>query len=244
MAITLNPHLPEFYVYGLMDPRKPGPFIYKLPNGKRINVSHQLFYVGKGKGHRINSHYLRSSSIIRNKINKIKSVGFEQHLTVKLAVDLTEDAAYELEALVIDTIGRKDLGTGPLLNLVDGGRGKTGAVISAKSLQRRSESLTENWASLTQEEYEQRTANMGASYSFTARKAKSKEKIAHYNSKAGEITKEKLRVARAKQEARETPEQKAAKYAKQAETRNLNKLLRKLGFGYTWKEWITFHFSV
>ena len=59
-----------FYVYALLDPRKPGKFRY----GKWV-FSHEPFYVGKGHGTRYNSHFIEVELGIKNhKTNKIRKI--------------------------------------------------------------------------------------------------------------------------------------------------------------------------
>ncbi len=63
----------EYYVYVFLDPRKPGKWEY---NG--IIFDFQPFYVGKGKGRRINSHFdkhHRKTESIKNRvIQKIENL--------------------------------------------------------------------------------------------------------------------------------------------------------------------------
>ncbi|HMR55431.1 MAG TPA: hypothetical protein PKD34_02455 [Candidatus Doudnabacteria bacterium] len=96
----------KYYVYLLRDPRN-----------KRV------FYVGKGKGNRINQHSLRAlidikSPSEKNKIiQAISSSSREPELLV-LRHGITESEAFELESAAIDLINQiqKD----PLSNLVKG----------------------------------------------------------------------------------------------------------------------------
>src|ERR1700732_3623 len=80
-------------------------------------------YVGKGKDDRWNDHE-RSK---RFKNNFLKGIVAEAKVAgldlpkVKIQEGLTEEAAHELECLLIKVIGRRNIGTGPLVNLTDGG---------------------------------------------------------------------------------------------------------------------------
>ena len=77
------------------------------------------YYIGKGKGYRITAgHNVRVPS--------------DKSRIVKLHTNLTESEAHELEKHYIKQYGRKDIGTGILRNLTDGGEGASGAVRSAE----------------------------------------------------------------------------------------------------------------
>jgi hypothetical protein len=98
-------------------------YIYLLsrPGGPEL-------YVGKGKGNRWERHGGRGrhpNRHLRNVIAKCKREGLEIE-RVKLAENLTEECAFELEKFFIKAIGREDLGMGPLVNLTDGGDGPSG----------------------------------------------------------------------------------------------------------------------
>lgn len=73
------------------------------------------YYIGKGSNERAWKSHTRTNgtNLLPKDKNKI----------VILKEDLTEDEAYEIESILIAQYGRKDLGTGILHNLTDGGRG-------------------------------------------------------------------------------------------------------------------------
>ena len=75
------------------------------------------FYVGKGKGNRAYDKFKRS--------NYWKNVAKDGY-TIKLFENLSEHHAFELEIAFIKLYGRRDLGTGCLVNLTDGGEGTSG----------------------------------------------------------------------------------------------------------------------
>jgi NUMOD3 motif len=90
-------------------------------------------YVGKGRGERWrrfdwssrrNPHFLRI-------VAQAKSFGRELP-KLKIRDGLTESAAFEIERAFIAAIGREAHG-GPLVNLTDGGEGRSGAILSAES---------------------------------------------------------------------------------------------------------------
>lgn len=141
----------DFYVYVLLDPRKPGRFEYGS-----LQFDHEPFYVGKGKGRRDASHarlgnLLHDSKRIRstkkvNKIRKIISVGLVP-IIKRIKTNATEAVAFKLEAKAILLIGRNELG--PLTNATDGGDGVSGYVWSDADKMRLKEFWKDWHASLT-----------------------------------------------------------------------------------------------
>lgn len=116
----------EFYVYVYLDTRKVGKFNY----GK-FNFEYEPFYVGKGKNKRCEEHLwksrLNSSCYKSRKINKIIQQGYTP-IILKLAENLNENEAFQLEKELILIIGRNDIGIGPLTNLTNGGEGISGLI--------------------------------------------------------------------------------------------------------------------
>ena len=80
------------------------------------------YYIGKGQGDRIDDPKSRRFKLPPKDQRKI------------LAGGLTEPKAFEYEIALISLLGRKDLGTGCLRNLTDGGDGASGAVRSSETL--------------------------------------------------------------------------------------------------------------
>ena len=79
-------------------------------------VKNSIFYVGKGKDDRAYDKTGRN----RHWTNTVNKYGF----IIDIAHDnLTESDAFDLEAFYIKKIGRRDLGTGILVNLTDGYEG-------------------------------------------------------------------------------------------------------------------------
>jgi len=116
----------HFYVYVYLDPRKPGKFKYG-----EYEFEYEPFYVGKGKGFRKMCHLMKyelEQGKNKLKINKIKKIILESYtpIIIEYKNELIEKEAFELETKMIKTIGRIDLGTGPLTNMTDGGEGPTG----------------------------------------------------------------------------------------------------------------------
>lgn len=115
----------EYYVYVLLDPRKPGTFKYGP-----WSFEYEPFYVGKGLGGRVYHHLaevlkVRQSSNPHRvgKINKIiRETGDYPKFSIKRS-GLSEYDALILESKLIKQIGRSDMREGPLTNLTDGGEG-------------------------------------------------------------------------------------------------------------------------
>lgn len=101
-----------FYVYGYFEPS-----------------TGNCLYIGKGTGTRAWEHFAESS--------RDRATAFHKHLdtllecniiplVVLISTGLAEQDAYELEKWLIRLIGRRDKGTGPLLNSTNGGEGVRG----------------------------------------------------------------------------------------------------------------------
>jgi len=122
----MDDRINNFYVYVYLDPRKPGGFDYG-----EFHFDFEPFYVGKGQGIQWLTHLglaqSKTKSYKLNKIRKIQSLGLEPKI-IKYKENLTEEEAFDLEKKLIKTIGRLDLGHGPLTNLTDGGDGTSGLV--------------------------------------------------------------------------------------------------------------------
>jgi hypothetical protein len=101
------------------------------------------FYVGKGLNLRVLDHEAEAPNTTRltHKLNVIRGL-FRLKLSIHYRFDSffeNEPEALARERQLIQTIGRHDLGTGPLTNQTDGGEGTSNP--SEESLQRRRESL-------------------------------------------------------------------------------------------------------
>lgn len=84
------------------------------------------FYVGKGCGHRCSPRdHLRAGEYHLPCSRKIRKIGEENVELLFLLKTDYEEIAFERERFWISKIGRRDIGTGPLLNLNDGGKGGT-----------------------------------------------------------------------------------------------------------------------
>jgi len=85
------------------------------------------YYIGKGKGDRIVS----TQRSIHKPTNKNKIIFLKQNLT--------EEEAFKHEIYMIAVFGRKDLGTGILRNMTNGGEGVSGYIVSEETRRKRSE---------------------------------------------------------------------------------------------------------
>jgi hypothetical protein len=88
------------------------------------------YYIGKGCGERIKQKSNRNCSKPKDKTR-----------IIFLKKNLTEEEAFKHEIYMISIFGRKDLGTGILRNLTDGGEGSSGAIRPPELRERISNSM-------------------------------------------------------------------------------------------------------
>ncbi len=141
----------EFYVYVLLDTRKPGTYSYN--EGKFI-FDYEPFYVGKGRRNRAFSHFRYIDKYNQHKYSVIKKIlkitgNFPRAV---LSKTFSEQKAHEYEKRLILDIGRTDLGTGPLTNKTAGGEGAVGRVITEEQKEKCSKSAKKFWLSLSEKE--------------------------------------------------------------------------------------------
>lgn len=110
----------NFYVY-----------MYKHP------VSNEIFYIGKGKDGRMFDHLRDAKMTSHNRyvLQKIRKILKEYNMEPIIEVhtdNLSETESFILEKTLIKSIGRKDLGLGPLCNITDGGEGSSGHISPKK----------------------------------------------------------------------------------------------------------------
>lgn len=96
------------------------------------NDTDEVFYIGKGEGSRFKSQQGRNSYWM----NIVNAHGYK---AVIIEYFETETEAFNAEMFFIASLGRKDLGQGPLVNMSDGGEGASGAVRTEEQRKRYSE---------------------------------------------------------------------------------------------------------
>jgi len=87
------------------------------------------YYIGKGKGDRA---YKRNRTGIKPPKDKSRIILLKQNIT--------EEEAFKHEIYMIDVFGRKDLGTGILINRTNGGDGVSGLIHNKEVKERMSKS--------------------------------------------------------------------------------------------------------
>jgi hypothetical protein len=95
-------------------------------------------YAGKGQASRPLSHVLSKSK--NEWSNHLRSsIKNERQITINIWPQPSEEAAFAHEKEMIACYGRRDLNTGTLYNLTDGGEGSSGLVWTEPMLERRRE---------------------------------------------------------------------------------------------------------
>lgn len=92
----------EYYVYVYLDPRKKGDFVYD-----DISFEYEPFYVGKGKGNRIEQSIYDNNNNLNKKhtISEIFNSGLKP-ISLKIYDNISNEKSYELEREIIQKIGR------------------------------------------------------------------------------------------------------------------------------------------
>lgn len=117
----------RFYVYALLDPRKPGEYEYG-----DICFLYEPFYIGKGTGGRCYDHFKKSqikrkkNPHLCRKITKIQNNN-KKVIVEKIKTRLSEKQSFNLEINFINLIGKHNDG-GVLTNIYDGGFGETKSI--------------------------------------------------------------------------------------------------------------------
>ena len=102
------------------------------------------YYIGKGKGNRAWKSHTR--------INGTELLPKDNSRIVILIENISEEVSTNMEIFLIGYYGRKDLGTGILRNMTDGGEGLSGHRQSEESRKKNSDSQIKIRQSMTKEE--------------------------------------------------------------------------------------------
>ena len=122
-----NDQKDNYYIYGLFDVTKK---VKLCCDDKGVCLLYEPFYIGKGQKERLNDHFQQLSLKEKNyKNNAIKKlIKNNTPPTSNIIIQgLDEKYSYELESKIIKTLGRRNIKTGILTNLTDGGEGGTNA---------------------------------------------------------------------------------------------------------------------
>ena len=148
------------------------------------------YYIGKGQGRRIYS----TDRKVKPPKNKLRIIFLKQNLT--------EEEAFKHEIYMIFLYGRKDLGTGILRNMTDGGEGASGAIRNDETRKKLSEankgSKNPSYGKTTSKETRRKisAANKGEKHpnygKITSDEAKKKLSDANKGKILSEETKKKL----------------------------------------------------
>jgi NUMOD3 motif len=115
-----------FYNYLIINPGKPGRYDYE---GLPFGICFEPLYVGKGKNKRWLFHFktpVHSNPHLKRTLQKLLNAGFSPEECLVKWPSVSEEHSLEIEKLFIKNIGRQVAGTGPLLNLTEGGEGVSG----------------------------------------------------------------------------------------------------------------------
>lgn len=120
-------------------------YLYRDPRPKKKNVP---IYVGKGTvAHgRADSHWLHGThnSILVKMFALFRKAGIQPRIEIVAWFD-DEDAALSLERALIKRFGRRDMDTGSLANMTDGGEGVSGWAPTAEYREKHRQITTERW---------------------------------------------------------------------------------------------------
>lgn len=150
----------------------------------------EIFYVGKGRNKRAYSKSYRNTFWH----NIVQKHSFDVFI---LENNLTEQEAFELEMKYIKRVGRRDLKTGTLVNMSDGGEGNAGRIFSDEHRKKMSEAKKGRKGPKHSEETKKKIAESkkgnkcAKGYKHTD-EAKKKMSAAHKGRKHSDETKKKI----------------------------------------------------
>lgn len=169
-------------------------YVYKYYD----TIRNEYIYIGKGTGFRKKHHLRRSDKHpLTQRISWIRDNNKEPIIETTYVEN--EDIALSEEIRLIAEIGRKDLGKGPLLNLTDGGDGKSGRKHSEETRRKISESLKGKPGHALSDEHKKAIGNAhrGKSIIMTeeVRKKMSESKIGKKRKPFSDETKARMRAS-------------------------------------------------
>lgn len=136
----------QYYTYLIRDPRP--------------EKNNEPIYIGKGKGDRA-WHQLRGigrlNPLLKSIITKCRKINLEPIVEI-LEYFQNEDEAFKHEKLLIKTYGRRNIKTGTLCNLTDGGEGTSGIVYEPELLKKRAATRKHRYE--TDQEFAQRLSEI------------------------------------------------------------------------------------
>ena len=125
----------RYYIYAFLDSSKPGEYVYD-----DLKFNFEPFYIGKGTSDRIYHSLFDKRTFKSAKIKKMKDLGIEI-IRIKIHENISNIESLEIEKIIISKIGRRDLNTGPLVNLTNGGDGRLVSKHSPETIQKIKTSL-------------------------------------------------------------------------------------------------------
>ncbi|QRE00295.1 hypothetical protein [Burkholderia phage BCSR5] len=146
---------PIYYTYAILDTTKPGPWKIRLAEDKLVSFEYQPFYIGKGTRGRLKEHLrnhaLKKKSHKAHTIQAIRDKGYEP-IVIQLSALEDEATALAKEVILIDSIGRRIEGKGPLANVTAGGEGQSKVKVTNKFRKTVSKNTRNTWANMTPEQ--------------------------------------------------------------------------------------------
>lgn len=125
------------------------PFYCYMYCDPRPDKNNQPIYVGKGVvvSRRAEYHWIKgtSNSLFRKVLDKIRLAGLVPLIRIIAYCDTNDEACF-IEMGMISKIGRRNLSTGPLTNLTDGGEGIVGLIHTDEHRRKNSVSKKKRWA--------------------------------------------------------------------------------------------------
>ena len=183
------------YVYIYLDPTRNGGFEF-AGSGLTLKCNFEPFYVGKGNGNRLNFHFKRGSKnpLLSRRLEDLKMLDCSPRIK-KIRSGLTDKDALCLEARLVSCIGRRSEGSGPLLNLTDGGDQPPPAKAGTRSKvikkmwknpdtrKKLSEARKKMWAEMSPEDKAARLANMQKAQKKSYNRPEKKKELSEHMKK-------------------------------------------------------------